>query len=146
MYYGTIWAHAHKYFFFMHKFSLILFSSTIVFIVFVIQKLKWSFCCCCLLQHNTMESLLERGEKLDDLVQKSEHLGNQSKAFYKTVSTLTLSSVPVNTSVVDMINSCLFTSFSFFWQKMLPQTISILVNIELNWSFTIQVSMYDLLL
>lgn len=35
-----------------------------------------------------MESLLERGEKLDDLVQKSEHLGNQSKAFYKTVSTL----------------------------------------------------------
>ncbi|CAB1318775.1 unnamed protein product [Coregonus sp. 'balchen'] len=35
-------------------------------------------------QHNTMESLLERGEKLDDLVQKSEHLGNQSKAFYKT--------------------------------------------------------------
>lgn len=38
------------------------------------------------LQHNTMESLLERGEKLDDLVAKSEHLGNQSKAFYKTVS------------------------------------------------------------
>lgn len=33
-----------------------------------------------------MESLLERGEKLDDLVSKSEHLGNQSKAFYKTVS------------------------------------------------------------
>lgn len=33
-----------------------------------------------------MESLLERGEKLDDLVAKSEHLGNQSKAFYKTVS------------------------------------------------------------
>ncbi|CAB1322243.1 unnamed protein product, partial [Coregonus sp. 'balchen'] len=33
--------------------------------------------------HSTMESLLERGEKLDDLVQKSEHLGNQSKAFYK---------------------------------------------------------------
>ncbi|XP_061623521.1 synaptobrevin homolog YKT6 [Phyllopteryx taeniolatus] len=34
--------------------------------------------------HNTMESLLERGEKLDDLVAKSEHLGSQSKAFYKT--------------------------------------------------------------
>lgn len=41
-------------------------------------------------QHNTMESLLERGEKLDDLVQKSEHLGNQSKAFYKTVSLVLL--------------------------------------------------------
>lgn len=36
-------------------------------------------------QHNTMESLLERGEKLDDLVSKSEVLGAQSKAFYKTV-------------------------------------------------------------
>ncbi|KAB0406766.1 hypothetical protein E2I00_017006 [Balaenoptera physalus] len=36
--------------------------------------------------HNTMESLLERGEKLDDLVSKSEVLGIQSKAFYKTSS------------------------------------------------------------
>uniref|UniRef100_A0A8C5MKR4 YKT6 v-SNARE homolog n=1 Tax=Leptobrachium leishanense TaxID=445787 RepID=A0A8C5MKR4_9ANUR len=35
--------------------------------------------------HNTMESLLQRGEKLDDLVSKSEVLGTQSKAFYKTV-------------------------------------------------------------
>lgn len=35
-----------------------------------------------------MESLLERGEKLDDLVSKSEVLGVQSKAFYKTVSAL----------------------------------------------------------
>ncbi|KYO41276.1 synaptobrevin-like protein YKT6 [Alligator mississippiensis] len=34
--------------------------------------------------HNTMESLLDRGEKLDDLVSKSEVLGAQSKAFYKT--------------------------------------------------------------
>uniref|UniRef100_A0A3B1IEY8 YKT6 v-SNARE homolog n=1 Tax=Astyanax mexicanus TaxID=7994 RepID=A0A3B1IEY8_ASTMX len=34
--------------------------------------------------HKTMESLLERGEKLDDLVQKSEELGQTSKAFYKT--------------------------------------------------------------
>ncbi|KAG9335479.1 hypothetical protein JZ751_004608 [Albula glossodonta] len=40
--------------------------------------------------HNTMESLLERGEKLDDLVQKSEHLGSQSKAFYKTHTTWAL--------------------------------------------------------
>ncbi|CAI9593686.1 unnamed protein product [Staurois parvus] len=34
--------------------------------------------------HNTMESLLQRGEKLDDLVSKSEVLGSHSKAFYKT--------------------------------------------------------------
>lgn len=42
--------------------------------------------CSLSVQHNTMESLLERGEKLDDLVSKSEVLGTQSKAFYKTVS------------------------------------------------------------
>ncbi|ESO07874.1 hypothetical protein HELRODRAFT_185407 [Helobdella robusta] len=34
--------------------------------------------------HNTIESVLERGEKLDDLVAKSEGLTYQSKAFYKT--------------------------------------------------------------
>lgn len=33
---------------------------------------------------NTIESVLERGEKLDDLVGKSEELSFQSKAFYKT--------------------------------------------------------------
>ncbi|BCS28151.1 palmitoyltransferase YKT6 [Aspergillus puulaauensis] len=32
--------------------------------------------------HKTIESLLERGEKLDDLVQKSEGLSSQSKMFY----------------------------------------------------------------
>lgn len=33
---------------------------------------------------NTIEAVLERGEKLDDLVSKSEELSIQSKAFYKT--------------------------------------------------------------
>lgn len=33
---------------------------------------------------NTIEAVLERGEKLDDLVVKSEELSYQSKAFYKT--------------------------------------------------------------
>lgn len=33
---------------------------------------------------NTLEAVLERGEKLDDLVQKSDQLTMQSKAFYKT--------------------------------------------------------------
>ena len=41
------------------------------------------------LQHNTIETVLERGEKLDDLVEKSEGLTLQSKAFYKTVSNFT---------------------------------------------------------
>lgn len=35
-------------------------------------------------QHNTIEAVLQRGEKLDDLVSKSEGLSMQSKAFYKT--------------------------------------------------------------
>ncbi|XP_020603666.1 synaptobrevin homolog YKT6-like [Orbicella faveolata] len=34
--------------------------------------------------HNTIEAVLQRGEKLDDLVEKSEGLTLQSKAFYKT--------------------------------------------------------------
>lgn len=33
---------------------------------------------------NTIEAVLERGEKLDDLVTKSEDLSNASKAFYRT--------------------------------------------------------------
>ncbi|XP_030378163.1 synaptobrevin homolog YKT6 [Scaptodrosophila lebanonensis] len=33
---------------------------------------------------NTIEAVLERGEKLDDMVVKSEKLSMQSKAFYKT--------------------------------------------------------------
>jgi synaptobrevin family protein YKT6 len=34
--------------------------------------------------HNTLESVLQRGEKLDDLVQRSEGLSQQSKMFYQT--------------------------------------------------------------
>ncbi|KAL3186155.1 hypothetical protein MRX96_027892 [Rhipicephalus microplus] len=34
--------------------------------------------------HNIIEAVLERGEKLDDLVAKSEDLSVQSKTFYKT--------------------------------------------------------------
>jgi synaptobrevin family protein YKT6 len=33
--------------------------------------------------HKTFESILERGEKLDDLVYKSDRLSAQSKTFYK---------------------------------------------------------------
>ncbi|PVV00804.1 hypothetical protein BB560_004801 [Smittium megazygosporum] len=34
--------------------------------------------------HKTIESLLERGERLDTLVEKSNQLSDQSKMFYKT--------------------------------------------------------------
>ena len=36
-------------------------------------------------QHETMESLMQRGEKIDDLVAKSDQLSDQSKTFYKQV-------------------------------------------------------------
>ncbi|XP_077992256.1 synaptobrevin homolog YKT6-like [Glandiceps talaboti] len=36
------------------------------------------------IMHNTIEAVLQRGEKLDDLVDKSADLSMQSKAFYKT--------------------------------------------------------------
>lgn len=35
-------------------------------------------------QHKTIESVLERGEKLNDLVDRSNALSAQSKMFYKT--------------------------------------------------------------
>lgn len=34
--------------------------------------------------HNTIDAVLQRGEKLDDLIIKSEELSMQSKTFYKT--------------------------------------------------------------
>lgn len=33
--------------------------------------------------HKTIESVLQRGEKIDDLVQKSDGLSAQSKMFYR---------------------------------------------------------------
>lgn len=33
-------------------------------------------------QHKTIESVLERGEKIDNLVERSEDLSRQSKVFY----------------------------------------------------------------
>jgi synaptobrevin family protein YKT6 len=39
---------------------------------------------CMILQHKTIESVLQRGEKLDNLVERSNALSMQSKAFYKT--------------------------------------------------------------
>lgn len=37
-----------------------------------------------IIMHNTIEAILQRGEKLDDLVSKSEQLSLQSKTFYTT--------------------------------------------------------------
>lgn len=37
-----------------------------------------------IVMHKTVESMLQRGEKLDDLVAKSDQLSSMSKGFYKT--------------------------------------------------------------
>jgi len=45
--------------------------------------------------HKTIESVLERGEKIDTLVAKSDGLSAQSKMFYTQVLFLPLSAQPV---------------------------------------------------
>lgn len=42
------------------------------------------------IQHKTIESVLQRGEKLDNLVERSNALSMQSKAFYKTAKKVQL--------------------------------------------------------
>ena len=57
-----------------------------IFITTDMEFLFTVYTYCHIFQHNTIESVLQRGEKLDDLVDKSDALGMQSKTFYKTVS------------------------------------------------------------
>lgn len=42
------------------------------------------------LQHKTIESVLQRGEKLDNLVERSNALSSQSKMFYKTAKKVSI--------------------------------------------------------
>ncbi len=58
------------------------------------------------MQHETIEQLLERGEKLDDLVQKTDKLSGTSKAFYKEVRELESA----------CIIACIFSSLVCFSQ------------------------------
>ena len=41
-------------------------------------------------QHKTIESVLQRGEKLDNLVERSNALSSQTKMFYKTAKKVCL--------------------------------------------------------
>ncbi|KAI4697475.1 uncharacterized protein J4E84_000605 [Alternaria hordeiaustralica] len=59
--------------------------------------------------HKTIESVLERGEKIDNLVQKSDELSASSKMFYTQVSDQELateSSVMLTQSQAKKQNSC----------------------------------------
>jgi synaptobrevin homolog YKT6 len=46
--------------------------------------------------HKTIESMLERGEKIDNLVAKSDGLSAQSKMFYTQVSGIVLVSLCID--------------------------------------------------
>lgn len=52
--------------------------------------------------HNTIQSVLERGEKIDDLVQKSEGLSAQSKMFYTQVGSRRMRMATL--TITDMIH------------------------------------------
>lgn len=59
-------------------------------------------------QHKTIESVLERGEKLDNLVERSNALSAQSKMFYKTAKKVSLfpNCQPLFFSLTRQQNSC----------------------------------------
>lgn len=60
------------------------------------------------LQHKTIESVLERGENLDNLVERSNTLSAQSKMFYKTAKKVcTVSSLM---GIADWISKTLAAS------------------------------------
>lgn len=59
--------------------------------------------------HKTIESVLQRGEKIDDLVAKSDGLSAQSKMFYRKCCPLRYISCLANTSPTEQAkkqNSC----------------------------------------
>lgn len=56
-------------------------------------------------QHKTIASVLERGEKLDDLVDRSASLSASTKMFYKSAKR-----VSAHLQVIATLNSCYPTS------------------------------------
>jgi hypothetical protein len=64
-----------------------------------------------------MDSLLQRGEKLDDLVQKSDQLSAQSKMFYKQAASQNACCV-YHPKIVLFVTYCLIKKLSVFrWSK-----------------------------
>jgi synaptobrevin family protein YKT6 len=52
-------------------------------------------------QHKNIESMLDRGEKIDSLVEKSNDLNSQSKLFYKQVRPMAECAVIVSPSTLQ---------------------------------------------
>jgi hypothetical protein len=58
-------------------------------------------------QHKTIESVLQRGEKLDNLVERSNALSMQSKAFYKTAKKVCAPFDVVHRALMEMYSKTL---------------------------------------
>ncbi len=54
-------------------------------------------------QHKNIESMLDRGEKIDSLVEKSNDLNSQSKLFYKQVRPCLKLSMQIQCLVADLL-------------------------------------------
>ena len=74
--------------------------------------------------HKTIESVLERGEKIDSLVEKSDGLSAQSKMFYKQVCLLLL---PIAFCHVDAVLPagkatkfllCNYVSYTLYYDEL----------------------------
>ena len=55
------------------------------------------------LQHQSIEAVLERGVKLDDLVKRSEDLSSRSKLFYDQAKVRTALSSPMPAALHDFV-------------------------------------------
>ena len=73
---------------------------------------NWVDCGLYCMQHKTIESVLARGEKLNDLVDRSNALSAQSKMFYKTakkVRLLLIIAFVVHTDTLSLFHCRAFT-------------------------------------
>lgn len=63
--------------------------------------------------HKTIESVLERGEKLDSLVERSDALSAQSKMFYKTAKKQVCAPICVEVTVEFVL--CRYVGHRIAW-------------------------------
>jgi Synaptobrevin len=56
--------------------------------------------------HKTIESVLQRGEQLDSLVERSDALSAQSRMFYKTAKKQVIVVHTLGTDLVELVLRC----------------------------------------
>jgi hypothetical protein len=86
----------------------------------------------CYVQHKTIESVLERGEKLDSLVDKSAALSASSKSFYKTAKSQVRRSVAFLSRNSKLIRSSLATELLLRWfVPLVPVLVTLIIPTDL---------------